>query len=460
MAQGFAAHDWLGAIYVAYWGRAADPGGLDYWVNMWGEECQEGWIKDAAWFASNFALQPEAADAYPYFETHQQGQDITRGMREDFIESIYQNLFNRAPEAAGQDYWLEQLETGTVDPGEFIATIVHSALEVGGEDAATITAKKDVAAHMTQQLRGVESDAAVQLAKSAEARDIVDGAHPENVQEQKAAADDILPEPDLDSVLEELVGTYDLDHFTETMHETKETRTENDFGEFEVSLTIFDSGHKVIKGFVDDERFYDKYQFELADASSMLITAEDGYLFERDLEYHGSTLSFYTDWLDEYGREESHEVVQWTRITRETSDPVTMEDLVGVYEASSFYEFDHEAGEVHTDDDFEFKAMLVVYDTGDVVITGRDDDGSFREENHWELTDYSSVIVTEDDGYQYTIHVEHDGSTLTTYNNWYDEHGEHERYDEIQWNKVADDPQDQQVQAMGVSEQCCGMEME
>ena len=321
MAQGFAAHDWLGAIYVAYWGRAADPGGLDYWVNMWGEQNDDDRTRDAAWFASNFALQPEAADAYPYFEAFQKGQDITREMREEFIESIYQNLFNRAPEAEGQDYWLEQLETGAVDPGEFIATIVHSALEAGGEDAATITAKKDVAAYMTQQLRGVEGDAAVQLAKSAEAREIVDGAHPENVQEQKAAADDILPEPDidLDALLQEMVGIYDMEGFTIT-YDTGETVTENDVDYFDGEMIIFEPGymHQDIK--INGVHIVAEQQFELIDEDT-LATEVDGIAYEMEFEFDGTDLVTYFSDVPGFPYDEEN---YWIKISDDTPEINTM----------------------------------------------------------------------------------------------------------------------------------------
>jgi len=209
MAQGFAAHDWLSAIYVAYWGRAADPGGLDYWVNMWGGEDDQGRTQDAAWFASNFALQPEAADAYPYFEAHQQGQDITPDMRGDFIDAIYTNLFNRAPDEDGQAYWLGQLEIGNVDPGEFIATIVHSALEAGGEDAQTVSAKKDVAAHITTQLKdsGLEKEQTLEFLRSEECKALIGDTGPDNMDRILDDFEDILPAPDRGFlIIEELPG--------------------------------------------------------------------------------------------------------------------------------------------------------------------------------------------------------------------------------------------------------------
>ncbi|GEM_PF-5086244 len=183
MAQGFTPQDWLGAIYVAYWGRAADPEGLDYWVNMWGGQDDQGRTQDAAWFASNFALQPEAAEAYPYFEAFQNQQDITPDMRGDFIDAIYDNLFNRAPDQDGKAYWLEQLETGTVDPGEFIAAIVHSALAGGGDDAQTVTAKMDVAAVMTANVRSrgwTGEPQVIDYLRGDEARDLIADTTPAN----------------------------------------------------------------------------------------------------------------------------------------------------------------------------------------------------------------------------------------------------------------------------------------
>ncbi len=193
MAQGFTPHDWLSAVYVAYWGRAADPGGLDYWVNQWGGQDEQGRTKDAAWYASNFALSEEASGAYPYFEAFQQGQDITPEMRGAFIDSIYDNLFNRAPDDEGKAYWLEQLETGAVDPGVFIAAIVDSALVGGGADAGTIFAKKDVAAAITDDVRAKgwsDEPRVLEYLRGDEARGLVEQTTADNAEAQKKAAEE------------------------------------------------------------------------------------------------------------------------------------------------------------------------------------------------------------------------------------------------------------------------------
>jgi|GEM_PF-3453271 len=200
MAQGFTPQDWLGAIYVAYWGRAADPEGLDYWVNMWDELDEDGRTKEAAWFASNFAASEEAASAYAYFAAYQQDEEITEEMREEFIDAIYANLFNREPDEDGKAYWLEQLETGTVDPGEFIATIVHSALEAGGEDAATITAKKDVAQSVTDRIVELELSGENVEIYTYFSKEIITETTLDNVAEQKEQVEN-LPVPGGDEVM-------------------------------------------------------------------------------------------------------------------------------------------------------------------------------------------------------------------------------------------------------------------
>ncbi len=209
----FDSEDWLNTIYVAYWGRAADPGGLDFWVDQWDEQDEEDRTKDAAWFASNFALSEEASEEYDYFAAFHAEEEITQEMREDFVDAIYQNLFNREPDAEGKDYWLNELETGAVDPGVFIATIVHSALVRNEEDAQTIMAKKDVAAAMTEDAREkgwTDEQQIIDYMRSEEAKNLIDETTPENVEEQKEAAADQLvihrtdeEENDLDEINEE-----------------------------------------------------------------------------------------------------------------------------------------------------------------------------------------------------------------------------------------------------------------
>lgn len=61
----------------------------------------------------------------------------------DFISSIYQNLFNRLPDSAGWDYWEEQLDQGNLTRDIFIQAVIEGAeAESGNPDDATILANK------------------------------------------------------------------------------------------------------------------------------------------------------------------------------------------------------------------------------------------------------------------------------------------------------------------------------
>ncbi len=78
-------------LYVAYLGRAADKAGLDYWLNELNGDEPTLTLEN---LRSNFVNeQPEYTDAYAGLS------------RNDTVVKIYNNLFGRAPDAAGLAYW-------------------------------------------------------------------------------------------------------------------------------------------------------------------------------------------------------------------------------------------------------------------------------------------------------------------------------------------------------------------
>ncbi|MFO1160139.1 MAG: DUF4214 domain-containing protein [Reyranellaceae bacterium] len=86
------AQEQIGQLYVAYFGRAADPVGLDYWVTQ-----LNGGLSLTA-IANSFAVQPEATALYSYLAAPAVGDPAA------FVKAIYNDLFNRDPDAAGLDY--------------------------------------------------------------------------------------------------------------------------------------------------------------------------------------------------------------------------------------------------------------------------------------------------------------------------------------------------------------------
>lgn len=78
----------------------------------------------------------------------------------DFITSVYGNLFNRAPDADGLTYWDGQLNDGLISKNRFIQAVINGALDSDtAQDATILNNKKVVGIHFADQGLGVEDGA-------------------------------------------------------------------------------------------------------------------------------------------------------------------------------------------------------------------------------------------------------------------------------------------------------------
>lgn len=174
----------LASLYAGYFNRAADPAGLQFWI----DQIDAGRAFNT--IAADFAASPEAEALYPYL--------VTPGVSNPtvFINSIYENLFNRAPDAAGLSFWSGVLADGTVSVADFIEAIINGAVDDPAEgtfDATTLSNKIEVSldfADKTSNEPGFTYDAAAAAAAVA----VLDGVtyDPATVVEGKLEVDEFL----------------------------------------------------------------------------------------------------------------------------------------------------------------------------------------------------------------------------------------------------------------------------
>jgi hypothetical protein len=94
-------------LYIATFNRASDAEGLDYWVNS-------GLTIDE--IAASFFEQKETEEKYPADQSN-----------EDFVQEIYNNVFNRDGDESGVDYWTQALDTASVTKEQMILAMVNGA---------------------------------------------------------------------------------------------------------------------------------------------------------------------------------------------------------------------------------------------------------------------------------------------------------------------------------------------
>jgi len=100
-------------LYITTFGRAPEMRGSNYWL-----------------YSSKLNLEDIARSFFDQEETKEQ---YPSGFSDyDFIVSIYNHIYNRDPDQAGGDYWLQELESGNIERPLLILALIRGAK---GEDA-------------------------------------------------------------------------------------------------------------------------------------------------------------------------------------------------------------------------------------------------------------------------------------------------------------------------------------
>ena len=110
-------------LYVAYFERAPDADGLAYWVNDSGLTIEQ--------ISQSFFDQPETQAKYP--------ESMSSA---EYIETIYQNVFDRSADAAGAVYWASELDSGNIQRSDMVMAVVNGAIDSDTSKDATILANK------------------------------------------------------------------------------------------------------------------------------------------------------------------------------------------------------------------------------------------------------------------------------------------------------------------------------
>jgi len=129
----------LQELYVAYFGRAADPTGLDYWT--------EKGITQAD-FAANMYAQKEFSSEYSSKTVEVQ------------VNQIYKNLFDREADVAGLEYWTLKINLGVHKLAEIATHLIHSAQSTSGnaDDKTALTNRTNAAVAYTAKVRETTSN--------------------------------------------------------------------------------------------------------------------------------------------------------------------------------------------------------------------------------------------------------------------------------------------------------------
>jgi hypothetical protein len=136
---------YLTDLYLAFFGRAPDVSGLEYWQY---QLLEAG--RDFATISKDFSWSTEAQALFP-----------AEGSNRDFVQTVYQNCFGRDPDAGGWDYWTDKLDL--LDPqdpdylndrGAFVGELLLGAYAPtsGEEDRSLLTNRHEVALDYVNKL--------------------------------------------------------------------------------------------------------------------------------------------------------------------------------------------------------------------------------------------------------------------------------------------------------------------
>lgn len=99
----------LARLYYAAFNRIPDAAGLLYWI----EEAQRG--KTLSDIASSFVASPEYTNLY--------GANSSTSA---YLDTLYQNIYNRAPDAAGKEYWMNEMDNNGFSRADVLVSFANA----------------------------------------------------------------------------------------------------------------------------------------------------------------------------------------------------------------------------------------------------------------------------------------------------------------------------------------------
>lgn len=140
---GLTAEEQIAATYVAFFGRGADAPGFAFWVGEFSRNLPtQGPAALFANIASSFGISAEAKALYSFLANP---FGASNGQISAFLDSVYDNLFNRASDAGGLAYWSNQVQQ-TLAGGRFVGSVLVDIIggaqnSAVGQDITTLMAK-------------------------------------------------------------------------------------------------------------------------------------------------------------------------------------------------------------------------------------------------------------------------------------------------------------------------------
>ncbi|MFT5660037.1 MAG: PKD repeat protein [Sulfurimonas sp.] len=112
--------DKIAGLYVAFFNRAADQGGLNYWQGQASVLGEEGAVKT---LAAAFATHPKFTSLYG-------AMDNT-----EYVEAIYINTLGQAGDSDGINYWKGLIDSNKMSRSDMVASFVSLALDFDRTDS-------------------------------------------------------------------------------------------------------------------------------------------------------------------------------------------------------------------------------------------------------------------------------------------------------------------------------------
>ncbi|HEX8614446.1 MAG TPA: DUF4214 domain-containing protein [Telluria sp.] len=156
------------ALYVSYFGRAADVGGLKSFQS---QLTALGAPSSVSEFSARYATDSAVKSLIDSFGSSSESSALYSGDNKAFVKAIYFNLLNRAPDQAGLDFWSGAIDGGGLTRANASLSIMAGALAngtaQGRDDAALVRVKVDVASNFTFALETQSATAAYNGADAA-----------------------------------------------------------------------------------------------------------------------------------------------------------------------------------------------------------------------------------------------------------------------------------------------------